>query len=92
MLTCKLFHITYNAIVLSGKNPKVKPATKPDGIACNFESLLKIRRSKQDISWNSYKIVIIIIIFYLVTIHCLWRELLATKHRLWFKLQQSQKL
>jgi hypothetical protein len=53
---------------------------------------LKIRRSKQDISWNSYKIVIIIIIFYLVTIHCLWRELLATKHRLWFKLQQSQKL
>jgi hypothetical protein len=50
MLTCKLFHITYNAIVLSGKNPKVKPATKPDGIACNFESLLKIRRSKQDIS------------------------------------------
>jgi hypothetical protein len=50
MHTCKLFHITYNAIVLSGKNPKVKPASKPDGIACNFESLLKIRRSRQDIS------------------------------------------
>jgi hypothetical protein len=33
MLTCKLFHITYNAIVLSGKKPNAKPASKPDGIA-----------------------------------------------------------
>lgn len=33
MLTCRLFHITYNAIVLSGKKPKAKPASKPAGIA-----------------------------------------------------------
>lgn len=33
MLTCRLFHITYNAIVLSGKKPKAKPASSPAGIA-----------------------------------------------------------
>jgi len=60
MLTCKLFHMTYKATVLSGKKPNAKPASKPDGIACNFESLLKTRRSKQDISCNRVIILYII--------------------------------